>query len=384
MKRWLIAAAVLVCAGGAVFLYKFCFGDVRSEVARLEGEVLDTLSSRGMTDGEIVSREEEFWKKGFRKGKTVAYTFSAGKDFFPEGLEKDLRKAARSIRGVRLGKKVSKKEGDRRGTEQYDFSRGRDNLLSLSIKSVTIAPVKKATSEVNPSRKAETEAGASKPKVAIILDDFGYTKKNLAALKDAGIPVTMAILPNTPYSKAAVDFAADNGMEVILHLPMEPKNAKEKLEKDTVKLSMKASEIRDIIGRDLRAMPSAKGISNHMGSKATSDEAVMRVLLEDLGKRKMYFLDSMTTDEPVSKKVAEELSVPMTRRDIFIDHINDEAHVKSQMEKVMKMAMGGDDVVAIGHDRSITVKVLKEYASPMKKNGIRFVLLSEMITGGKD
>jgi hypothetical protein len=381
MKRWLIAVAVLACAGGAVFLFKCCVGDVRNDVSKLEGEVLDTLSSRGMTDDEIVSREEEFWKKGFTKGKTVADTFNAGKDFFSEGLEKDLRKAARSVRGVRLDKKVLKKDKDGRSTEQYDFSRGRDNLLSLSIKSVAIAPVKKATSAVNPSGKTEAEAGAPKPKVAIVLDDFGYTKKNLAALKAAGIPITMAILPNTPYSKAAVDFASANGMEVILHLPMEPKNAKEKLEKDTVKVAMKASEIREIIGRDLDTMPSAKGISNHMGSKATADGTVMRVLFEDLGKRKMYFLDSMTTDEPVSKKVAEELGVPMARRDIFIDHINDETYVKNQMEKIMKMAMGGDDVVAIGHDRSITVKVLQEYAPRMKKSGIRFVLLSEMITG---
>ena len=165
---------------------------------------------------------------------------------------------------------------------------------------------------------------------------------------------------------------------------MEPKSDKEKLEKDTVKVSMKSREVADIMDRGLRQVASAKGVSNHMGSKATSDETVMRIIFEDLGRRKMYFLDSMTTDQPVSQDIAEELGVPTVRRDIFIDHVNDEEHIRGQMEKIIKMALGGDDVVAIGHDRSMTVKVLKEYAPRMKKSGIRFVLLSDMINSWKE
>lgn len=384
MNKWLIAIIVLAVSAAGAFVYWSCVGDMRSDVTRLEEAVLAVLTSRGMTDEKIVSREEDFWGKGLSRGKTVEYTFNAGAGFSGTGLEEDLRDAAKSVRGMRLDKTEYHSEKDGRGAARYLFRRGKAETLSLTLKGVPAGWVKaslvlsKTTDKKIPATKAAAK-GKARPKVVIVLDDFGYTKKNLADLKAAGIPVTLAVLPNTQYSKAVADFARANGMEVILHLPMEPQNPNEKLEKDTVKVSMKADEVKGIIDRAVKDVPSAKGISNHMGSKATSDEAVMRVLLSEVKKRHMFFLDSMTTDEPISQGIAAEMGVPIAQRDIFLDHQNDEAHITAQLAKVEKMALEGSNVLAIGHDRPMTVKVLKEKAPEMKKKGVDFVLLSAFI-----
>ena len=43
------------------------------------------------------------------------------------------------------------------------------------------------------------------------------------------------------------------------------------------------------------------------------------------------------------------------------------------------LAFGKGYVIAIGHDRSLTVKVLEETIPKMKADGVKFVFLSEMV-----
>ena len=138
----------------------------------------------------------------------------------------------------------------------------------------------------------EEEVG---PRVALVLDDFGYSKKNFEKLKDLGIPVTMAVLPNVPYSKKACDVAKENGFEVILHMPMEPIDNAKPMEKDTILVVMDDPVVESKIDGALNSIYSAKGISNHMGSRATGDKRLMELVFSDLKKRDLFFLDSYTS-----------------------------------------------------------------------------------------
>lgn len=217
------------------------------------------------------------------------------------------------------------------------------------------------------------------PLVAIVLDDFGYTKENFDLLKTIGVPVTMAVLPDLSYSKEVCRFAQDNGMEVILHFPMEPAVDIGSMEKDTIMVDSDEATIKRILDSDLVSVESARGISNHMGSKATSDSRVMAIVFSELKSRDLFFLDSVTTPESVCEKVASEVGLPYARRDIFIDHDMDAEHIKKQMEKVEKVAVREGSAVAIGHDRKLTIEILTEIIPQMKERGIKFVKLSEMI-----
>lgn len=54
-----------------------------------------------------------------------------------------------------------------------------------------------------------------------------------------------------------------------------------------------------------RLLPYIKGVNAHMGSKATADEGLMRIVLEEVKERGLYFVDSYTTDKSVVTKVAQ-------------------------------------------------------------------------------
>lgn len=230
-----------------------------------------------------------------------------------------------------------------------------------------------------PKIEVVVEVVREAPLVALVLDDFGYTKENLDLLRAMGVPVTMAVLPNLSYSKEVCRFAEDNGMEVILHFPMEPAVDTGSLEKETIMVDFDEVTIKRILDSDLASIDSAKGISNHMGSKATSDPRVMAIVFNELKTRDMFFLDSVTTPESAGEEAARKVGLPYARRDIFIDHDADTEHIKKQMEKVEKIAVGKGSAIAIGHDRKGTIEILTEIIPPMKERGIKFVKLSELI-----
>lgn len=228
------------------------------------------------------------------------------------------------------------------------------------------------------AKRPEAKRAAS-PKVAIVLDDFGYSDRNFAALEAMKVPLTLAVLPDTPQVKKVCAFAKKNKLEVIVHLPMEPENSSVGLEKNTILVGMEQDRVKEIVSHAIDAVPGATGLSNHMGSKATKDTEIMRTICGELKKRKLVFLDSVTSESSVASDVAKESGVPYASRDIFIDNKLDKASIASQIEKAAEIARVNGYSVAIGHDKSVTVETLAEIAPRMREEGIKFVKLSEII-----
>lgn len=251
---------------------------------------------------------------------------------------------------------------------------------ALSIMFVNISPnwIKKQLGifEKKPEPVSMPEEG---PFIALVIDDFGYAKRNFKTLEEIRSRFTMAVLPNTPYADEACAFAETNGLETILHLPMEPENTREALEKDTIKTDMDRKTVTRILADDLRSVYAARGVSNHMGSRATCDMSLMTTLMQELRKKDLFFLDSFTSAGSICEKAAQTAGVDYLRRDIFIDNRLDSEYIKNQLKKLEKIARAKGDAIGIGHDRSLTIDVLREVMDGMEKSGIRFVTLSELV-----
>jgi len=251
-------------------------------------------------------------------------------------------------------------------------------ILVLIMGLIIIGPhLKFDRGQLPPKEKALTE----KPSVrmVLVLDDLGYTDKGLGSLKDIEVPLTLAVLPGTPYVEKVCSFARNNEMEVIVHLPMEPENSTSALEKETILTNMDDETIRNSVSGMINSVRGARGISNHMGSKATADRRVMKIIMEELKKRNMIFLDSVTTRRSVCREVALETGVPYVKRDIFIDNLKEEDVIHEQLEKAAGIAHSNGKAVVIGHYRPLTIKVLKDAVPGIREEGVEFVRLSEII-----
>ncbi|MEW6008427.1 MAG: divergent polysaccharide deacetylase family protein [Candidatus Omnitrophota bacterium] len=220
-------------------------------------------------------------------------------------------------------------------------------------------------------------------KVAIVIDDWGYSTKNLVLLDGIHKPLTLSILPFQPNSKTIALYAKARNWQVILHLPLEPRETKEyaRLEPNTILTTMKKDEVIEILGRDIDSLGDIVGVSNHMGSKATVNEKLMRIVFQELHKRNLFFLDSLVTTKSVCKKVASDFKIGFVSRDVFLDNESDYNYISGQLDKLISLAKRKGKAIGIGHDRKLTLEVLADRltAFDSNKEGVDFALVSELI-----
>jgi hypothetical protein len=243
-------------------------------------------------------------------------------------------------------------------------------LLTLSLASMYLRRPKTPT----PPKEKKPAVTA---RVAIVIDDLGYNQNNLQLINRIKYPVTFAILPSIAYSKAVAQELENRGFELILHLPMEP-HERANLEKNTVFTAMSPKKIRRIVTEGLDSIPHLKGISNHMGSRATEDAKTMGVLFSELKKRRLFFLDSFVTGKSVAAFLAGKMDIKFARRDIFLDNIADPLYIKQQLSLLMKKARLKGQAIGIGHDRKHTLEVLNEMMPEYARQGYKFVFVSEL------
>ena len=94
--------------------------------------------------------------------------------------------------------------------------------------------------------------------------------------------VTLAILPNAGPVTAIADRARKNGHDLLIHLPMEPDDyPAQDPGNGAIMAHYSEGEVRSVLQRALKRIPHAVGFNNHMGSKITRDERIMRTLLAE-------------------------------------------------------------------------------------------------------
>lgn len=219
---------------------------------------------------------------------------------------------------------------------------------------------------------------AIKGKIAIVIDDWGYNLNNLHILEQIKYPLTVSVLSDLNYSQIIAEELHRRGLEIILHLPMEPYE-KVRLEQNTIMTYMDEPTIKSIIDRDLANVPHVLGVSNHMGSKATEDLNTMGIIFKELTKRHLYFLDSLVSSKSICSDLANKMHLLFAKRDIFLDNKEEPEYIRKQIYKLKIKAKVYGQAIGIGHDRAITLDVLKDVMPELEKEGYRFVFVSELV-----
>ncbi|MCZ8513316.1 divergent polysaccharide deacetylase family protein [Paenibacillus filicis] len=226
------------------------------------------------------------------------------------------------------------------------------------------------------------EEPAASNKIAIVIDDFGNGLSGTEEMMELGVPFTAAVMPFLSTSKRDAEWAHKLGNDVLVHLPMEPNKGKpEWLGPGAIFTKLSDEEVRKRVEAAIDNVPYAVGINNHMGSRATSDERVMRIILTVCKERNLLFLDSRTTHKSVIGQLAKELGVRTVSNNIFMDDVYTRGHIAKQALKVQKLVKDNAETVVIGHvgaPGKITSEVLKQSVPVIRQLGGQFVKISEL------
>lgn len=217
-------------------------------------------------------------------------------------------------------------------------------------------------------------------RIAVVLDDWGYNLKNKDFITGNDFRVTVAILPFRAYSAQIAELAKLHRKDILIHMPMEPDHKEDYgLEEKTIMTRMDKKSILGILEDARLAVPHAAGVNNHMGSKATADPRLMRIVFDYLKSRNLFFLDSFVTPLSVCASLAKKTGIDFLQRDVFIDNESDPAHIRAQMLKLAARARRSGLAVGIGHDRAATLSVLSEMIPQLEKEGYQFIGITEAV-----
>ena len=242
----------------------------------------------------------------------------------------------------------------------------------------TLVPARRPPEWQRNAAKASAEPG--QPMIAIVIDDLGLRRANTARAIALPAPLTLSFLTYARGLPGLAKAARENGHELLLHVPMEPKDPRNDPGPRVLKVGHTDAEIARRLEWALGRFEGFVGINNHMGSRFTAAPDAMARVMDELGRRGLLFLDSLTSPSSVSWRAAVRARVPFARRDVFLDHAaRDPAAIRARLEALERIARRRGYAVGIGHPHGATLRVLAAWLPEARRRGFALVPISAIV-----
>lgn len=233
-------------------------------------------------------------------------------------------------------------------------------------------------------RWINVRADCNKKYIAIVIDDFGNNSKGTEEMLSLPIKFTGAVMPFMPKSQEESERLNALGKEAILHQPMEAHTGQRSwLGPVPILGEMSVEEAQKRFIDNAESL-NPKGFNNHMGSLITEDKDKMKAILEAAKERNMYFVDSVTSSKSEAAKIAQEIGVPVLKRDVFLDSTQNLEEIKNNLLKTAKIADKECYAIAIGHVGAeggvVTAKAINDLYKELESKGYEFVTISELMS----
>ena len=218
-----------------------------------------------------------------------------------------------------------------------------------------------------------------RPKLAVIIDDFGYsmneTITGFISLKE---PFTAAVIPGRPYSTQVDERLNSRSIQTLIHMPMVTVTNSTSEPDYALSEDLSDGEIVRRLKKARKDVPKAVGMNNHQGSGGTQSRKVMTGVTDFLTEQKMFFIDSRTIAASLGETVARERYVPTNSRDVFLDEVDDQEAIAGELFRLARIAKEQGEAIGIGHCRPNTLKTLKKYLPALAEAGFDLVPVSKL------
>jgi polysaccharide deacetylase 2 family uncharacterized protein YibQ len=226
---------------------------------------------------------------------------------------------------------------------------------------------------------APVPPAADRPLIAIVIDDLGLDRRRTAAVIALPGPLTLAFMTYAQNLPDQVEAGRRAGDELLLHVPMEPIDRAEYPGPHALLVAMSADEILAQLRWGLDRFSGFVGVNNHMGSRFTADPRGMAVVMAELRRRGLLFLDSKTTAISAGLREAAANGVPYAARDVFIDDDLSPAAIDRQLARTENVAQHNGSAVAIGHGHDPTIAALRVWLPSLREKRFALAPLSAVV-----
>lgn len=249
--------------------------------------------------------------------------------------------------------------------------------LPAWLKNAVPVPVRGARYEV-----AENAAFAAMPApalIAVVIDDMGLGSSYNGDVLDLPAPLTLSYLPYGEDLPQQTSAARARGHELMMHMPMQPDNDMTDPGPAALLAGQQQEEMLKNLRHNLAQFDGYVGINNHMGSRLSRDDAAMKLVMAELKKRGLLYIDSRTTPDSVGEKTAQDYDVPNAARDVFLDHEETPEFVAAALSRLERQALKNGSAIAIGHPKGVTIAALRDWLPQARKKGFLIVPVTEIV-----
>lgn len=229
------------------------------------------------------------------------------------------------------------------------------------------------------SRAFCSEASACESRIALIIDDIGFSRSRLDMFLELETVMTFAVLPRLPLSIHLAERIHSIGYEIMLHQPMEPADGSIDPGPGAVFVGDDEARITAIMEENISEFPFAAGINNHMGSRFTACRREMEDVIKTLKDKGLFFVDSLTTNCSTAYQAAKSLNVAAARRNIFLDSVLNVPCITGQLEKLRSRALRTGSAIGIGHPFPETAEAIRLFKESLSGSNIKLAKISTIM-----
>jgi polysaccharide deacetylase 2 family uncharacterized protein YibQ len=220
------------------------------------------------------------------------------------------------------------------------------------------------------------------PRVAIVLTHFGLgSRASAEAVNNLPADVTFAFSPYGRNLQGSVNEARAMGHEVLMMVPLEPRNyPANDPGPHTLLASGTAEQNIDRLHFVLSRFQSYIGLVGEMGSRFTTEADAVRPMMADLEHRGILFLDTSPRRTSTTVALAAEYGILQTNSDMFIDNIPATEEIDGYLWDLEQFARRQGTAIGIGRvSYAVTVDRVTAWAEQLSDRGIELAPLSAVL-----
>lgn len=224
-----------------------------------------------------------------------------------------------------------------------------------------------------------------RPKIAIVLYGVGpsasATRTAIQALPGS---ITLAFSPYADNLSNSIAEARAAGHEVLLMVPMEPTNYPQfdpgpKGLLTSLKPENNIARLEWILSRTTGYI----GVTSFMGSRFTRAHQHMIVVLQQLRRRGLLYLESQTGAATQIGEIAKTAHVPFAANALYIDQRASRPAIDSQLREIELLAKKLGGAIAMAYPYPVTMERLSTWSRDVTKRGFVLAPVSALATRGK-
>jgi polysaccharide deacetylase 2 family uncharacterized protein YibQ len=234
------------------------------------------------------------------------------------------------------------------------------------------------------ARPLDPGIAASAIRIAIVVGGIGVGANSTdAAIRDLPGAVTLAVAPYGENLSAAVGKARGAGHEIMLQLPLEPYGyPRNDPGPQTLTVAAGTEKNLDRLRWLMSRITNYVGVVNYLGARFTSDAEKLEPVLDEIGKRGLFYLDDGSSGASQADRIAPDI-VPFARADIVLDVESEAGPIDARLKQLERIARERGYAIGFATAFPVSIERIAAFAKAAAGRGVVLVPITALVQSGR-